>query len=311
MAQTSGLTGAVDLAVGGDRRTLKDLGLEGSHQLEVEVDHGDRLSLIRDGSTLMTLPLEVVFDVPPSVEFTQTPARSARARLRIDYLATDDYGVVSLKSEIRREGETRPISLDLPLTRVGGQEAKGRRFFDLASHPWSGLPVDVVLIAKDRREQTVESDPIRIVLPERIFNHPVARMLSESRKKLNTPRDIIVYEVAHNLDKASVYPARFFDDVVVFMGLRLAANRLRSHPTPADIKDMQNLFWDLALRIEDGEMLLAERELNEAQERLSEALADGADSAEIEQLMQEMRQAMQDYMNALAQELQKAWSEPR
>ena len=64
------------------------------------------------------------------------------------------------------------------------------------------------------------------------------------------------------------------------------------------------MLWVTALRVEDGTLSLAERDLREAQQRLQEALAREADDAEIAQLMEELREALDQFLQALAENLQ-------
>lgn len=306
LVQTTGYEGRMTLSTGFDSRNLNSLGRSGSQQLEMTLDQAKILRLSRGDDLLFSYPLVMRYDDPPVIEFPTTPASAPGARLRIDYLAEDDYGVISVRARIQKAGEDRDdIMLELPLSRVGATSLRGRRFFNLANHSWAGLPVQVTLIAKDSRDQTVETNPVTIILPERIFNHPLARLLSESRKKLHQPTIQTRYSIVEKLLNATQYPKRFFDDLVVFLGLRVAAKRLHGAETESDIENIQQLLWDLALRIEDGEMVLAERDLAEAQDRLMEAMRRGDNPQAIEQLMQDFQRAMDGYLSALAQELAK------
>ena len=70
------------------------------------------------------------------------------------------------------------------------------------------------------------------------------------------------------------------------------------------LKDTAQYLWDIALGIEEGDLSLAERRLRDAQQNLADALNRNAPDAEIKKLMDELRKAMQDYMNELAQRLQ-------
>src|SRR4029077_7999721 len=71
------------------------------------------------------------------------------------------------------------------------------------------------------------------------------------------------------------------------------------------IAAVEQLLWDAALRIEDGQTSMAERELRRLQQALQDALAKGAPDAEIARLMQELREALDRYLQALAQELKR------
>jgi len=87
--------------------------------------------------------------------------------------------------------------------------------------------------------------------------------------------------------------------------LRLAEQRLRHAPGKDAVAAIEQLLWDTALHIEDGHMSMAERELRRLQQALQEALAKGAPDPEIERLMQELREALNRYLQALAEELQR------
>ena len=71
------------------------------------------------------------------------------------------------------------------------------------------------------------------------------------------------------------------------------------------LRDAADHLWEIALGIEDGDLSLADRRLRDAQQALSDALEKGASDEEIAKLMQELRDAMQEYMKALAQQAMK------
>jgi hypothetical protein len=64
-------------------------------------------------------------------------------------------------------------------------------------------------------------------------------------------------------------------------------------------------LWDTALRIEDGKLSIAEREMRELEQKLMEALARNAPDAEIERLMRELQQALDRFLQSMAEELAK------
>src|SRR6185437_871055 len=57
--------------------------------------------------------------------------------------------------------------------------------------------------------------------------------------------------------------------------------------------------------IEDGQLSLAQRDLRDIQQKLQDALARNAPDAEIEKLMSELQQAIDRYLQQLAQNMQK------
>src|SRR4051794_24352691 len=284
--------------------------------IERKLTDGRELSLHQGGSLIGHWPIQIVPDNPPTMAFAEPPSASPRAALRIDYRASDDYGVASAKAVIRRPDSGSPtgaspdapsneaIELDLPLPGLNLKEAAATSYHDLTPHPWAGLPVEIRLLATDGLGQTGESEPVRMTLPEREFHHPVARAIIDQRKELaKDPRS--AESVAEILGDLNSRPALFRDDSVVYLGLRVAAQRLRADQGKDAIAAVSQLLWDTALRIEDGNLSLAERDLRRLQQKLQDALAKGAPDQEVERLMQELREALDRYLQALAEEMRR------
>lgn len=297
-AKQSAFVAVESSAVGADGQRRQ------SWRASAELTEGTRLKIDQGLATMGAWNLRLVPDAPPTVEFPQAPARTRRAALRLDYLAKDDYGVAGVVAEIRRPeatGPGQPIDLALPLPGARLKEATGSSYHDLSAHPWAGLPVKITLRATDLAGQTGVSEALDFVLPERVFQHPVARAIVEQRKLIVQNAELRPV-VARALAAIGANPSQFAEDPVVFMGLRVAAQRLIRDGSPQTIDDMQALMWDLALRIEDGRLSSAERELRALQQRLQDALANNAPDAEIERLMQELQQAIDRYLQAMIEQ---------
>lgn len=281
-----------------------------SHQIQTPISRGTRLAVMQDGEALAQWRINVLPDLVPSVEFMEPPAASERQALMLRYKATDDYGVARVRALIHRieEGgvtDEKPIEIAMPLVAGERKEITGRSFNDLTPHPWAGHPVRIMLEASDDLDQVGTGEPVEMVLPERVFNHPVAIAVIEQRKRLVTePEERI--DISEILLTLAARPGRYFHDTVVFLGLKMAANRLYfTAPDPENIESLQSLLWDVALRIEDGEVSTAMRKLRDVERRLQEALAGDASDEEIERLMQEMQKAIDEYLQAMAEQMMK------
>jgi uncharacterized protein (TIGR02302 family) len=90
----------------------------------------------------------------------------------------------------------------------------------------------------------------------------------------------------------------------VYLGLRSAYWRLQRDESRQSRNSVSAQLWDVALRIEDGNLTDAERALRQAQERLSKALEEGASDAEIQRLMQELREALAQFLDQLTRQAQ-------
>ena len=101
------------------------------------------------------------------------------------------------------------------------------------------------------------------------------------------------------LDALTLEPEGFIEDLQVYLGLRSAYWRLQRDTTRVRRNSVIAQLWDVALRIEDGNLSDAERALRAAQERLSKALEEGASDEEIQRLMQELRQALAQFLEQL------------
>jgi uncharacterized protein (TIGR02302 family) len=285
-----------------DFARIDDSNFKGSATLSA----GHRLAVEQDGRTLGTWPITIVPDLPPKIDFAKSPQRTQRGALRFEYQASDDYGVESAKAILTRPEDPsgEKLTLDLALRGPHLKEAHDASFHDLTAHPWAGLPVDIRLEAADALGQTGSSDTLRITLPERVFHHPVARAIIEQRKELTldpSQRDV----VAETLSDLSERPRLFGDDMVVFLALRTAHMRLTIDKDTDAIPAVQQLLWETAVRIEDGRTSLVQRDLRDAMKALQDALANNAPDAEIERLMRELQQAIDRYLQALAENMQR------
>jgi uncharacterized protein (TIGR02302 family) len=143
------------------------------------------------------------------------------------------------------------------------------------------------------------SQPALMTLPEREFHNPVARAIIDQRKELAKGPDSRL-PVAEILGDLQSRPQRYANDTLVFLALRVAQQRLRQREDAASTAEVEQLLWDTALRIEDGGASLAENELRRLQRQLQDALSKNAPDQEIDRLMNELRQALDRYLQALA-----------
>jgi uncharacterized protein (TIGR02302 family) len=303
LAQVHGGQSVPSLAIDADSRDFEAIDKQ-NFRASTTMTIGHQLKVTQAGTTLGRWPIEIIPDNPPKIAFAKPPEGTTHVALRIDYRASDDYGVEAVKAVIRREGgkSDETIELDAPLPGLHLKEAQATSYHDLSPHPWAGLPVEIRLVATDALGQNGESEPVRMKLPERRFEHPVARAIIDQRKELVTdPGSRLA--VADTLSDLRERPQLYRDDTVAFLGMRLAEERLRLNDDAKSITAVEQLLWDTALRIEDGRMSLAEREMRRLQQELQDALAKNAPDQEIDRLMKELQQALDRYLQALAENM--------
>ncbi len=94
----------------------------------------------------------------------------------------------------------------------------------------------------------------------------------------------------------------YFRDLAVYLGFRVARSELAAADDIAETDVAADTLWRTALRAEYGGAADARRALEEAQRQLAQALAEGAPPERIRQLMDALRRATENYMQALVQE---------
>jgi len=285
----------------------------------------DRSGTIRISGLPGTAPgwqIDVIEDAAPIIAVTAPVERTPSGETVIVFEASDDYAVTSgvarmtldMDSVVRRFGQVLPpeprpvVEFDIPMPFRGNSAAFTDKLVeDLSKHPWSGLPVLLSLEARDDLDQMGVAEPEQIVLPGRRFFDPLAAAIIEQRRDILWNRGNAA-RVAAVLRAVSHLPDDIFDAPSAYLVLRSAIRRLEaarmrgSAISDAVQDDVAEMLWAAALKIEEGDLADAEARLKRAQERLAEALKNGATEEEVAELLEELRRAMQDYMEKLAQE---------
>ncbi len=276
-------------------------------QVSLPIGQGSALAIAQGRTSLGKWQIEIVGDAPPLAMFTKVPSQTQRMALQIDYLALDDYGVATGQMKMRRAntaegGETQAFDLSLP--GILPKTAPGSRFYDLTPHPWAGLIVVMWLEATDSLGQVGKSEEFTVTLPERQFRNPVAQAIVEQRRNLAADpanRD----DVAFALDAITEAMAEEIDDFGTYLDLRSTIGQLTHDRRAETVPEAIDRLWDTALRLEEGELGPAERELRQAQQALQDALNRDAPQEELEQLMAELQEALDNYLQELAEQAER------
>jgi uncharacterized protein (TIGR02302 family) len=287
-------------------------------EVEFDLARDGRLTLSPRGADPVSWTVRVIGDQTPSVVLTEEISRSLQGSMQMPYLAQDDYGIeggevtvtLDLPSVDRRHGlaldpEPRaPVRFDLQLPFRGSRDVVEDTIVEeLAQHPWAGLPVRINFSVFDARQNVGAIQPEMIAMPGKRFFDPLAGSIAEQRRDLLWTRKN-AERVTMVLKAVTTRPDGFIGNDKAYLMVRTAIRRLgyASAPLTDEVRDeVSDLLWQAALLIEDGDLGDAAERLRRAQERLSEAMENGATDDEIQQLMDELRQATRDYMRQLAE----------
>ncbi|CAN2535399.1 hypothetical+protein [Methylocapsa aurea] len=285
--------------------------IEGGKQRQPGGEAEERFKLVGDAALALRgageFRIEAIPDRAPTIEITQPPRNNARGTMTLGFRTDDDYGVVSAEAVAALPAGARPsrslyppprLAAPAPPTRGGLGETKAT--LDFSDHPWAGARVTLRLVAHDEGGNEGFSAPLDVTLPERRFTKPLARALAEQRRNLALDPDRHA-RVLTALEALSLGAALFETPSSLYLGLDAAKSRLATARDDADLREVADLIWAMALSLEEGDVSQAERDLRAAQRDLREALARGASEEEIAKLTQDLRAALENFLNGLGQ----------
>jgi uncharacterized protein (TIGR02302 family) len=264
---------------------------------------------IATGGAPQRLVVETIPDTPPSVEAVGGPEVNGRGTFNLSYRAKDDYGIASAEGLVEplKPGRSLVPPPRIPLALPGDPsgEADVKTLVDLTDNPWSGARVRFTIVVKDEADQEGRTATTEMTLPARPFQKPLARALAEERRRLVTNPDSGRVRVLTALDALLIAPEQFTPQPSVFMGLKTASRRLRAARSDEALMEVADLLWEMALKIEDGDLSDAEKDLRAAQDKLKQAIERNAPDDEIQKLTEDLRQALDKFMKEMAERQRK------
>lgn len=279
-------------------------------------------SLAINGENGATWDVRLIAESLPMVDLTGPVEADAMGEMSQPFQAIDDYGIESGTATIaldlgevdRRFGlavapdDLPSIVLDLPMP-FNGDRADFEAFLvdNLSEHPLANLPVTMALSVTDAAGQQGDSTPEQLTLPGRRFFQPFAKAIIEQRRDLMWSKSNAA-DIAQVMRAMSHRPEGLFSNGTTYLRLQAIVRWLENFndfPLTDSVQaELVQALWDLAIQLEDGTLADARERLRRAQERLAEAMRDGASDAEIAELMQELREATDDYMQMLADQME-------
>jgi uncharacterized protein (TIGR02302 family) len=289
---------------------------EGGLERRFKVTHDGTLAVRGLPAGTTTWGFRAIPDRAPTIAHAREPQLLGHASLALTYRLEDDYGVTGAEARFTLAPGATPAGAEPPRPLVGPPDfplvlpqartraGTGQTTKDLTEHPWAGTAVVMVLVARDEAGNEGRSETKEIVLPQRAFTKPLARALIELRRTLALDahqRD----RVRGALDALMIAPERFETTPAIYLGLRTASTRIRIARKDDELRSVVDYLWEIAVLIEDGTMSDAERALRAAEEALRQALERGATDEEIRRLTENLRQALDRFLHALAEQMRR------
>ncbi|MEM9121864.1 MAG: TIGR02302 family protein [Pseudomonadota bacterium] len=313
---------------------------ERAHEVSLTLERDQEIAVAAGGYQTLPWRIDVVPDLVPEIALIDDIASAPSGSMKFGFQLADDYGVIGARARVvltdpsARPGLTRTDALppqptlnalsadtaesqaaeppkalvfDLPLRALRLREATEETQQNFSEHPFAGLPVTLLLEAEDEAGQIGRSLPHEFTFPERSFADPLARAIIEQRRLLALDPALLPF-VRDAWNAMLIGPEAHYDEPPIYLGMQVVSaylannDRLRSD----QYTDLIDLMWDLALRVENGDLSLAEANFRQIQQALMEALKNGASSEEIARLMDQLRQAMAEYLQAMREQAQQA-----
>lgn len=169
-------------------------GADGLFSLQDAVDQDTLYSISDDGVSVVSFTrsfdLTVIPDAVPVTDFTDNSRTTEAGSVRLAFKADDDYALTDIRLLIEpADGRALSVleqaaSARLLADSLNVKSYERTSFTDLTDHPLAGQVVKIRLEATDVAGQTGLSEHHVIQLPERTFEHPVARQLDRLRDQL-------------------------------------------------------------------------------------------------------------------------------
>jgi uncharacterized protein (TIGR02302 family) len=307
--------GSLDVVVGGGltEAAPAEQAPKGTNERHFTIA-GDGTAHVRAPAGQPQWKFSAIPDRAPTIALAKDPERQARGSLQMSYKIEDDYGVTEAQARFaarpneaaKAAAAPRPLfdppkfALVLPNART--RNGVGQTVKDLSEDPYAGADVTLTLTAKDEAGNEGSSEPFNMRLPERLFTKPLARALIEQRRTLALDANQN-WQVYAALDALMIAPELFTPEAGQYLGLYSVARQLEAAHTDDAMRAVVASLWALAVTIEDGNITDVDKALRAAQEALKQALERGASDEEIKKLTENLRAALDKFLQQLAEQL--------
>ena len=260
--------------------------------------------LIRRGETIANWRIRVIPDRPPTIAWVEQLALMQRGSLRVHYKVEDDYGVVSAHAVFERPAA--PGRADRRATEPAARQSQVGRRPDLQGSdvPSVGGSSGVPRSDRPRSGWTDRKDRTRHFHASGKAVHQAVGPRHDRTAAHAGGTAGHAGRGGQGAGRADPGARNLRSRRLVYLGLRSAYWRLMDNPNGSADASVIDQLWHVALRIEDGDLSSAERDLRAAQDKLMRALDENASPEEIKRLMDELRTALNHFLESAARNAQ-------
>ncbi len=277
--------------------------------IEEKLPATDKISITVFGIPRFSQKIEFIKDTAPIIGWNGEIKVLPSGEMKLPLKIADDFGIRKLTLRGILAPMQRPAYFGEPIAMEKKANISIRNssvdiniVFDATGHPWAGRRVSLMVEAEDYAGNISETAPLDYDLPTRNFHNPISILLGNLRNNLlNLFGD--VSNIVSGIQEILYRPDLYGWDYMMTLGLRSIDSRLFYDQSKESLESVAATMWQLAMRMEDGNIAETQASLKEALDNLQEALQRNADKAELADLTQKMQQALIRHLQTLAQKM--------
>ncbi len=277
--------------------------------IERNLSAADKISITTFGIPRFSQKIKFTDDSAPMIGWNGEIKILPTGEMKLPLKIADDFGIhkLTLRGILAPMqppayfGSAIAIEKKMNIA-IRNSSAEINTVFDTTGHPWAGRKVSLMVEAEDYAGNISETAPLDFELPIRSFHNPVSIHLSSLRNSLLNLRGD-ARDIVSGVEEILYRPDLYHWDNMMTLGLRSIDSRLTYDQSKESLESIAAMMWQLAMRMEDGNIAETQTSLKEALDNLQEALQRNADKSEIADLTQKMQQALIRHLQTLAQKM--------
>ncbi len=276
-----------------------------NYSSEININENKNIIVEQKEKKLFKWSLSIIEDSPPKVSFVSEPFVTKRKAIKMDYQATDDYGIKRILVRLYKPKEFSSLVEEYVELEViapknfNNKEINGVKYLNLVDHIWSGYKTTFSMQGEDfiGQKDFMEKE---IMIPEKDFYNPTAKKIISFRKnialnklsikKLYSSLDIIKSEVkGSDLTKSTEKIFNYiYEDI----------NKIKNKNIDSgDILFMK--LWELAILIENNNLSNSEVALRKSEEELSKSIVEKNNLEGVNDMLASLNENISDYLDKI------------
>lgn len=271
----------------------------------VQINSQTSWALMQGSYKIADWPITVIDDEEPEIDhFTLEEYENDKGYLAFRVDVDDDRKLMNASIAVKDENNDKEEIKSLAIRNV--RSINSIYYADFTGSLLAGQNADVVLSIEDEAGQTTTSIIENILIPDKIYEHPVASNLISIRQELMAP-DYDKKRILRHLKALGLLGEKEGLPAVYYMALRSAYWRLANPTEENDKETARDLLWDIAQTLENQGIGVIESNLLTALDELRLAIRQKKEVLEIREKLRTADQLFKDYSFVSSQDISRLY----